>query len=72
MATVTADAKQKAEFEGFFAATESALKAIEAGYDRYEKTPKDERGAKDPNRGNVDKTQKAAQKFLAPWRTPAK
>lgn len=72
LATVTADPKQKAEFEAFFTATESALKAIEAGYDRYEKTPKDERGEKDPNRGNVDKTQKAAQKILAGWKAPAK
>ncbi len=72
LATVTADAKQKAEFEGFFAAVDASLKAIEAGYDRYEKTPKDERGPKDPNRGNVEKTQKAAQKLLAAWRSPAK
>ncbi len=72
LATVAADAKQKTEFEGFFNGVDAALKAIEAGYDRYEKTPKDERGPKDPNRGNVEKTQKAAQKFLATWRTPAK
>ena len=72
LATVTLDPKQKTDFEGFFTAVEASLKAIEAGYDRYEKTPKDERGPKDPNRKNVETTQKAAQKFLAAWRTPAK
>ena len=72
LASVTADAKQKAEFDGFFNAVDASLKAIEAGYDRYEKTPKDERGPKDPNRKNVETTQKAAQKFLVAWRTPAK
>lgn len=71
LASVT-DPKQKAELEGFFAATETALKAIEAGYDRYEKTPKDDRGPKDPNRKNVETTQKAAQKLLAAWKGPAK
>ena len=70
--SVTADAKQKAEFEAFFVATEAALKAVEAGYDRYEKQSKDERGPKDPNRKNVDSAQKTAQKLLLPWRPPAK
>ena len=72
LAALTADAKQKAEIDGFFNAVDASLKAIEAGYDRYEKTPKDERGQKDPNRKNVESTQKAAQKFLVTWRAPAK
>ena len=72
LATVTLDAKDKAASEAFFAATEAALKAVEAGYERYEKTPKDERGEKDPNRKNVESTQKAAQKALTTLAPAAK
>lgn len=71
LASVTTDPKDKAAVEGFFAATEAVLKAVEAGYERYEKTPKDERGEKDPNRKNVESAQKAAQKALAALQAPA-
>ena len=46
---------------------EAAGKAVAAGFDRYEKTPKDERSDKDPNRKAVDVAQQAALKIQAGW-----
>lgn len=61
------DGKQAAEFRAFFDATDKAMRQIEAGYDRYTKQSKDERGEKDPNRKAVETTQKAALKHLTGW-----
>ena len=67
LAHVTADDKQKAEFKKYFDAVEAAGKAVAAGFDRYEKTPKDERSDKDPNRKAVDVAQQAALRIQAGW-----
>lgn len=62
-----ADDKAQAELRSYLDAVEGALKAVAAGYDRYEKVPKEERAEKDPNRKNVEAAQKAVVKFHAGW-----
>ena len=51
-------------------ASANAWPAVEdwaAGFDRYEKTPKDERSEKDPNRRNVEQTHAAVLKLQSAW-----
>lgn len=67
LAHVTADDKQKAEFKKYFDAVEGAAKSVAAGFDRYEKTSKDERSEKDPNRKAVETAQQAVLKIQATW-----
>jgi len=64
---VAADDKQKAEFKKYFDAVDTAAKAVAAGFDRYEKTTKDERSEKDPNRKAVEVAQQAVLKIQAGW-----
>lgn len=65
-----ADPKQMAELTAYLDAVANVTKAVAAGFDRYEKTGKDERSEKDPNRKNVESAQKAVLKLQAAW-TPA-
>jgi len=67
LAKVAADPKQLAEFTAFFAAVEAAARQIAAGFDFYEKKPRDERPERDPNFKAVKAAHKAALKFLTGW-----
>ncbi|MBI5611086.1 MAG: hypothetical protein HY902_19595 [Deltaproteobacteria bacterium] len=67
LAKVTADDKQKAEFEAFFAACDAAAKQVATCYDYYKKKPKDERPERDPNLKKVQAAQKGLAKTLAGW-----
>lgn len=72
MPKVTADDKQKAEVEAFFAAVDALAKQVAAGYDYYEKKPKDERPERDPNLKKVQAAQKLVAKTLSAWGWSAK
>ncbi len=61
------DAKASAEFAAFFAACDAAAKQVSAGFDFYEKKPKEERPERDPNLKAVKAAQKPLVKQLVAW-----
>lgn len=61
------DAKAAAEFNAFFAACDAAGKQVAAGFDFYEKKPKEERPERDPNLKAVKAAQKPLVKQLIAW-----
>lgn len=61
------DQKVQMEFKGFLDGVEAAAKQVAAGYDFYEKKPKDERSERDPNLKKVQAAQKALAKQLSGW-----
>ncbi len=61
---LAAEPKQIDELTTFLVAAEAAVKQIAAGYDFYEKKPKDERPEHDPNLKAVKVAQKPALKLL--------
>lgn len=63
----TQDPKESAELTAFFAACDAATKQVAAGYDFYEKKPRDERPEHDPNLKAVKAAQKPVMKTLTAW-----
>ncbi len=59
--------KVQAEFKVFLDGVDAATKQVAAGYDFYEKKPKDERPERDPNLKKVQAAQKALAKQLTAW-----
>ncbi|MBM4344127.1 MAG: hypothetical protein FJ100_12230 [Deltaproteobacteria bacterium] len=64
------DAKASAEFTAFFAACDAAGKQVAAGFDFYEKKPKEERPERDPNLKAVRAAAKPVVKQLTAWGMP--
>lgn len=61
------DEKVQAEFKMFLDGVDAAAKQVAAGYDFYEKKPKEERPDRDPNLKKVQAAQKALAKQLTGW-----